>query len=109
MRIVQLSNEGWEAVGRPDSGATVEQMRAATVGILVALNTDVELCYLQSVVYDHKSDRYAATFSGSEKKAVLKIEDPKLIEFLARNLRVHGSWRGRLFAGVLVDANLVQP
>ena len=104
MNIIHIN----ELVYAEPKPATVEAREQKYKGILAALEAPVYLGSAASVAYDHKSDRYAATFLvGDGKKLVLKASND-VVAFVSANLQESGYWQGRLEAGVLTEVYLIK-
>ncbi|HXA24416.1 MAG TPA: hypothetical protein VNW90_19185 [Acetobacteraceae bacterium] len=104
MRVVPIT----ELVYGEPKPATPEEGRAKHAAILAGLNAPVYLGSLTGLEYDHKSDRYAASFApgGHNRKLVLKASN-EVAQFLAENIAGLGYWQGRMEAGVLMDVFLI--
>lgn len=111
MNVIEMSNQSYSHClykGKTMQEIQVADLRTAQEEIRAGLNCPIELCYVQKVAHDVKTDRYQATFTASEKTAVLKVTDD-VATFLTEHLRKHGMWVGRIEKGVLVEVNLLQP
>ena len=98
MRSINISDEAFAKKESGEFNSTIE----AAAAIRAELQAPLELAGLVAVNYDSKTDRYTATFEGSGKKAVLKV-DNHVAAFWTENLHKSGSWQGRMHAGVLID------
>lgn len=106
MRLVKLSEEAYEATKHEKDAYTHGAYQRAALEIKASLNAPIDLPGLVKVAYDAKTDRYTATFSSSEKTAILKVTNDVAC-FLAEHLKTPGSWQGRLVGGVLVDVYVI--
>lgn len=115
-RVVKLADEAHEHLEKaglnyPHEGkykAYQEAVEAIKRTIEVTFGASIYLGYLEKVVYDHKSDRYAATFGQSRKHAVLKV-NTAVAQFLTEHLKDSGGyWQGRMEEGVLVNVYFFQ-
>lgn len=78
-------------------------------GILADLNAPVYLGSTKKLNYDHKSDRYIATFFLSDGETLTLKVPNDVAAFIAEHISKAGYWLGRMEDGALVDAYLIQP
>lgn len=106
MKIVHITTEVYnDAGGWP---ATTEESKARHDKILADLNAPVYLHCTKKLDYDHKTDRYAATFFLSGRETMTLKATTEVAEFIAAHITESGYWLGRMADGALVDVYLIQ-
>lgn len=105
----------WNTYANRDQG----NLDAARTAIRNSLNAPASLCAVRGLQYDNKIGGYTATFTGMPAPltgrrplpedaigATLRVTND-VADFIAHNLRVRGTWVGRMDGGVLVDVYLL--